>query len=98
MRQAAPVAQRILERRLAGLDQLTPAARRRMAATALAYVQHGGNAAAIGRELHLHSQTARYRVARLRELLGDQLDDPDARFELEVALRALNDDGTLTAS
>ena len=33
-------------------------------------------------------QTARYRVARLRELLGDQLDDPDARFELEIALRA----------
>ncbi len=91
VRQAAPVAQRILERRLAELDQLTPAARRRMAATALAYVQHGGNAAAIGRELHLHSQTARYRVARLRELLGDQLDDPDARFELEVALRALRD-------
>lgn len=32
--------------------------------------------------------TARYRVARLRELLGDQLDDPDSRFELEIALRA----------
>ena len=96
VRQAAPVAQRILERRLAGLDQLTPAARRRMATTALAFVQHGGNAAAIGRELHLHPQTARYRVARLRDLLGNQLDDPNARFELEVALRALNDDDKLT--
>ena len=30
----------------------------------------------------------RYRLARLRELMGDQLDDPDARFELELALRA----------
>jgi hypothetical protein len=29
----------------------------------------------------------RYRLARLRELLGDDLDDPDARFELEIALR-----------
>ena len=37
--------------------------------------------------LHVHPQTVRYRVARLRELLGDQLDDPDARFELEIALR-----------
>ena len=88
VRLSAPVAERILERRLAALDPLTPAARRRMAATALAYVQHGGNAAAIGRDLHLHPQTARYRVARLRELLGDQLDDPDARFELEAALRS----------
>jgi DNA-binding PucR family transcriptional regulator len=38
--------------------------------------------------LHLHPQTVRYRIVRLRELLGNQLDDPDARFELEVALRA----------
>jgi DNA-binding PucR family transcriptional regulator len=39
-------------------------------------------------ELHVHPQTARYRIGRLRELLGDDLDDPDARFELEIALRA----------
>ena len=40
-------------------------------------------------ELDVHPQTVRYRVNRLRELLGTQLDDPDARFELEIALRAL---------
>ena len=39
-------------------------------------------------EMQIHPQTARYRIARLRELLGDQLDDPDTRFELEVALRS----------
>ncbi len=88
VRQAAPVVERIAERRLAPFGQLTPAARARMSATTLAYVQHVGNAAAIARDLHLHPQTARYRVARLRELLGDQLDDADARFELEAALRA----------
>jgi hypothetical protein len=91
VRFAAPVIERIAERRLAPLDQLTPAAHVRMKETALAYVQHVGNAAAIGRDLHVHPQTARYRVARLRELLGDQLDDPDARFELEAALRAQGD-------
>ena len=42
----------------------------------------------MARALHVHPQTARYRLARLRELLGDPLDDPDARFELELALRA----------
>src|SRR5262249_10882786 len=31
--------------------------------------------------------TARYRVGRLRELFGDDLDDPDSRFWLELALR-----------
>ena len=42
----------------------------------------------MARALDLHAQTVRYRLARLRELLGDQLDDPDARLELELALRA----------
>jgi PucR C-terminal helix-turn-helix domain len=79
---------RIAERRLAPLAALTPKARARMKETALAYVRERGNAAAMARALHVHPQTARYRLARLRELLGDDLDDPDARFELEVALRA----------
>jgi DNA-binding PucR family transcriptional regulator len=30
----------------------------------------------------------RYRLARLRERFGETLEDPDARFELELALRA----------
>lgn len=79
---------RIAERRLGGFDGLTERSRERMRETALAYVRHGGNAVAMAGELHVHAQTARYRIARLRELLGDQLDDPDARFELELALRA----------
>jgi DNA-binding PucR family transcriptional regulator len=59
-----------------------------MRETALAYVGHGGNAVAMAAAMHLHPQTVRYRVARLRELLGDQLDDPDSRFELAIALRS----------
>ena len=82
------VIDRIAARRLPALDELTPKARRRMQETALAYVREGGNAAAMARALELHPQTVRYRLARLRELLGDQLDDPDARLELELALRA----------
>jgi hypothetical protein len=79
---------RLAVRRLAPLEGLTPKARRRMEETALAYVRESGNAAAMARALGLHPQTVRYRLARLRELLGDQLDDPDARLELELALRA----------
>jgi PucR-like helix-turn-helix protein len=83
----APIASRIASRRLAPLEALTEKAARRMRETALAHVRHGGNSVAMARELDIHPQTARYRVARLRELLGEQLDDPDARFELEAALR-----------
>src|SRR5918992_1294385 len=79
--------ERIAARRLAPLRELTPKARARMEETALAYVQERGNAAAMARALDVHPQTARYRLAPLRELMGAQLDDPDARFELELALR-----------
>jgi PucR C-terminal helix-turn-helix domain len=79
--------ERMAARRLAPLRDLTPKARARMEETALAYVQERGNAAAMARALDVHPQTARYRVGRLRELLGEALDDPDARFELELALR-----------
>jgi hypothetical protein len=75
-------------KRLAPLDDLTPRARERMRETALAHVRHHGNAVAMAAELEVHPQTARYRIARLKELFGDDLDDPDARFELEIALRA----------
>lgn len=79
---------RLAARRLAPLDGLTERARRRLAETALAYVRCQGNAVAMAADLHVHPQTARYRIARLRELFGDDLADPDARFELELALRA----------
>ncbi len=79
---------RIAARRLAPFADLTPKARARMHETALAHVRHDGNAVAMAAEMHVHPQTARYRIARLRELLGEELDDPDARFELQLALRA----------
>lgn len=89
LREGASAARRIVERRLAGLQTLTAARRDRLALTALCFVQEQGNAAAMARALHVHPQTARYRIARLREVIGPQLDDPAARFELEAALRML---------
>lgn len=78
----------LARRRLAPLEGLTPRAQERMRETALAYVRHRGNAVAMAADLHVHPQTARYRVARLRELFGEDLDDPEKRFELELALRS----------
>jgi hypothetical protein len=86
--ESAGLADRIATRWLAPLTELTPKARRRMEETALAYMQQRGNAAAMARALGVHPQTARYRLRGLRELLGDTIDDPDARFEIELALRA----------
>ena len=72
--------------RLAPLSAETPNSRARLEATLLAWLRHAGNIAATADELGVHAQTVRYRVGRLRELLP--LDDPEARFELELVLRA----------
>jgi hypothetical protein len=74
--------------RLAPLRGLAPRSRDRLEDTLLAYLRHRGNGPRAAADLHVHPQTVRYRLGRLRELLGDALDDPDARFELEVVLRA----------
>ena len=82
------LARRMAARRLAPLAGLTEKASERMRETALAYIDHRGNSVAMARALHLHPQTVRYRLNSLRELFGEQLDEPAARFELEVALRS----------
>ena len=42
---------------------------------------------AVAAELGVHPQTVRYRLRQLRELFGTRLEDPEARFELSLALR-----------
>ncbi len=79
----------LARRRLAPLDVLAPAGRERMRATLRAWLAHQGHVGATARQLHVHPQTVRYRLARLRELFGDALDDPQARFECQLALRGV---------
>ena len=63
------------------------ATRANLALTLQAWLRSPGQRKTIAHELGVHPQTVRYRMARLRELFGEQLDDPDGRFELELALR-----------
>jgi hypothetical protein len=73
---------------LAPLEQLSPASTRRFTDTLRVWLAEQGRLGQVAKRLEIHPQTARYRVARLRELFGRQLDDPDGRFWLELALRA----------
>jgi hypothetical protein len=78
---------------LRDLDAETQSSRERLTSTLEAWLRHRGRTEEVARALHVHPQTVRYRMWRLRELLGDRLDDPDGRFELELALRARPDGG-----
>jgi len=68
------------------IEQASPASREALRETLRAWLRCMGDRRAIAAELHIHPQTVRYRVARLRELFGERLDDPDARLQLTLAL------------
>jgi hypothetical protein len=73
--------------RLAPLAQLGDGPRVRLTETLRAWLDRPGQVQAIAAELDVHPQTVRYRLRQLRELFGTRLDDPEARFELALALR-----------
>ena len=56
--------------------------------TLLAWLSTHDSAPVLARKLGVHAQTVRYRLRRLRELLGDRLDDPDSMLAMKLALEA----------
>ena len=91
------LARTLRSRRLAPLARLRPGQRDRIAETLLAWLQLGENAAEVAQQIHVHPQTVRYRLRQIQELFGDQLRDPDRRFELQLALRVRRLDGSRVA-
>jgi hypothetical protein len=80
---------RLTRLRLAPLSRVAVSRRKALADTLLAWLQ----TRSIGQtadQLHIHRQTARYRMNQIRAMFGPALDDPDIRFELELALRAVS--------
>jgi DNA-binding PucR family transcriptional regulator len=73
--------------RLAPLAGLSAGSRARLIETLRVWLSEQGRLGIVAQRLGVHPQTARYRLARLRELFGGALDDPDERFWLELALR-----------
>ena len=86
---AAPdVAADLAATRLAPLDQLAEGPRARLEETLAAWLDRPGQVQAVAAAIGVHPQTVRYRVRQLRDLFGERLEDPEARFELSLALRA----------
>ncbi|HXB16970.1 MAG TPA: helix-turn-helix domain-containing protein [Solirubrobacteraceae bacterium] len=82
------LAREFAQRRLAPLAGVAgEATRANLALTLRAWLRAPGQRKTIAHELGVHPQTVRYRMSRLRELFGLALDEPDGRFELELALR-----------
>jgi DNA-binding PucR family transcriptional regulator len=52
------------------------------------YLECGGSYDGAAKALSVHRSTLRYRLERIREVLGHDLGDPDTRFNLQLATRA----------
>ena len=87
LRSDQTLAEELAAERLAPLAELSPRQRARMLDTLRAWLDEQGRLSPVATRLGVHPQTVRYRLARLRELFGEALDDPDERFWLELALR-----------
>ena len=87
------LSQSVADRLLAPLAGLNSPQRGRMLETLDAWLANPGRPGAMADQLHLHVQGVRYRLARLRDLFGDTLDDPRCRFELGLALRVHRSQG-----
>lgn len=80
--------ERMARKRLGPLAGLTRKQRLRLTETLDAWLRTRGSAPEVAEYLDVHPQTVRYRMRQLEALFGPQLDDPDARLELELVLRA----------
>lgn len=52
------------------------------------FLDYGGNAAETARELHIHRNTLAYRIKQIETLCDVSLNDPQARVNLQIAIKA----------
>lgn len=79
------------------LDQ-TPRQARQALSTLRAYLDSGQNVTKTAEALHLHRNTARYRLERIAELLPVDMNDPDDRLLLELSCRVVDAELNSTGS
>jgi hypothetical protein len=79
----------VTKRRLSPLSTFPAKQRARLAGTLFAWLQAQGNVQDTASKLQVHPRTVRYRMRQVEEVFGDELRDPNVRFEIEAALRAV---------
>jgi hypothetical protein len=78
---------RVIAELLAPLDALGSTRSQTSVETLVAYLDARGSLIEAGRALHLHPNAVAYRIRRIRELTGWNLEDAERRFALHVAGR-----------
>jgi PucR family transcriptional regulator, purine catabolism regulatory protein len=89
---ADPRLQAFVDAQLAPLLRLDGRMRTQMLETLLAYLEADGGMTGFAAKIGLSRPAAYARLARLRQALHDDLDDPQTRLSLHLAMLALNQD------
>lgn len=82
----------LTERAFRPFADLTGRQRGRLSETLRAWLGARGGINEVAAHLEVHPQTVRYRMNQIGDLLEGRLDDPDERFLLDMALRAVPPD------
>lgn len=81
--------ERFVERWLGALRAYDAARGGELVETLQRYLECGGSYEATAAELFVHRSTLKYRLQRIREISRLDINDPDTRFNLHLAARAL---------
>lgn len=57
--------------------------------TLATYLLEKGSHEEIARKLHVHVNTLKYRIQKIQDILGVSLDEPEERFSVQLAIKAL---------
>lgn len=85
----------IARRQFAMLAELTERQRSRVLETMEVWLDTRGSATEMAERLHVHPQTVRHRMRQIEKMFTDDLDEPKARFAIELVLRVYRLRGTL---
>jgi hypothetical protein len=85
---ASATAREAVREQLAPLERLGGARAETAIATLKVYLDEQGSVGRTAAVLHLHRNAVAYRLQRITELAGIDLDDPDQRLALQLACRA----------
>jgi purine catabolism regulator len=76
-----------IDQYLGRLKDLPPQESSRQIETLEVLLKHGWNLKAAAKDMHLHYNTVRYRLKALSQLIPIDLENPEARVEICIALK-----------
>jgi purine catabolism regulator len=82
-----PAAERFSQRIVGPLAEYDKVHRSSLMETIIAYFNHHGNVSQTAEALYIHRNTLSYRLERIQELTGQDLEDADERLALQLALK-----------